>query len=99
MNSAIAASAGTVAGASRSEAVSFAVIAPTIIPGVEDSAALVRFYDDAYTQEPAAAALYARWRALGALGKADHVIELCRRAGIGAGGHGVGGDRSKTLEV
>ena len=61
---------------------------------MDDPAALVRFYDDAYTQEPAAAALYARWRALGALGKADHVIALCRRAGIGAGG-----DRFKTLEV
>jgi SAM-dependent methyltransferase len=70
--------------------VSFAVIAPTIITGVEDSAALVRFYDDAYTQEPAAAALYARWRALGALGKADHVIALCARAGISS---------ASTLEV
>jgi SAM-dependent methyltransferase len=60
-----------------------AVIAPTIIPGVEDPAALVRFYDEAYSQEdPAAAALYARWRALGAIGKADHVIALCTRAGV-----------------
>jgi len=66
---------------------------------VEDSAALVRFYDDAYTQEPAAAAVYARWRALGALGKADHVIALCARAGIGAGGHGAGGRLFRTLEV
>jgi SAM-dependent methyltransferase len=66
---------------------------------VEDSAALVRFYDDAYTQEPAAAALYARWRALGAIGKADHVIALCARAGVGAGGHGAGGHPFKTLEV
>jgi SAM-dependent methyltransferase len=57
---------------------------------VEDSAALVRFYDDAYTQEPAAAALYARWRALGALGKADHVIALCARAGV---------EPANTLEV
>jgi SAM-dependent methyltransferase len=48
---------------------------------VEDSAALVRFYDAAYSQDPAAAARYARWRALGALGKADHVIALCERAG------------------
>ena len=65
-------------------------IAPTIIPGVEDSAALVRFYDAAYTQEPAAAAAYARWRALGARGKADHVIALCTRADVGA---------ASTLEV
>jgi SAM-dependent methyltransferase len=48
---------------------------------VEDSAALVRFYDAAYSQDPAAAARYARWRALGALGKADHVVALCERAG------------------
>jgi SAM-dependent methyltransferase len=48
---------------------------------VEDSAALVRFYDAAYSQDPAAAARYARWRALGALGKADHVLALCERAG------------------
>jgi SAM-dependent methyltransferase len=47
---------------------------------VEDSAALVRFYDAAYSKDPAAAARYARWRALGALGKADHVIALCERA-------------------
>jgi SAM-dependent methyltransferase len=59
--------------------VSFAVIAPTIIIGVEDSAALVRFYDDAYSRAPAEAARAARWRALGAIGKADHVIALCRR--------------------
>jgi SAM-dependent methyltransferase len=49
---------------------------------VEDSAALVRFYDAAYTQDEAAAARYAGWRALGALGKADHVIALCERAHI-----------------
>jgi SAM-dependent methyltransferase len=59
-----------------------AVIAPTIIPTVEDPAELVRFYDDAYTQAPAEAALYARWRALGAVGKADHVVTLCTRAGL-----------------
>ena len=61
---------------------SLAVIAPTIITAVEDPAELVRFYDDAYTQAPAEAALYARWRALGAVGKADHVIALCARAGV-----------------
>ncbi len=47
-----------------------------------DPAELVRFYDDAYTQDPADAAKYARWRALGAVGKADHVIALCTRAGL-----------------
>jgi SAM-dependent methyltransferase len=62
--------------------VSFAVIAFTIIPGVEDSADLIRFYDDAYSREPAEAALYARWRALGAVRKADHAIALCTRAGV-----------------
>jgi SAM-dependent methyltransferase len=49
---------------------------------VSDPAQLVRFYDDAYTKDPAQAALYARWRALGAVGKADHVIALCTRAGV-----------------
>lgn len=82
MNNAIAASAGTVAGAARSDAVSFAIIAPTIIPAVEDPAELVRFYEQAYSLEPERANLYARWRALGAIGKADHVTALCERAGL-----------------
>jgi SAM-dependent methyltransferase len=47
-----------------------------------DPAQLVRFYDDAYSQTPARAALYARWRALGAVGKADHVLSLCARTGL-----------------
>jgi SAM-dependent methyltransferase len=51
-------------------------------PADGDAAALVSFYDDAYTQSPLDAQLYSRWRALGARGKADHVIELCERAGI-----------------
>jgi SAM-dependent methyltransferase len=42
----------------------------------------VRFYEDAYSQDPVSAARYARWRALGALGKAEHAIVLCERAGI-----------------
>jgi SAM-dependent methyltransferase len=50
---------------------------------VEDPAtALVRFYDEAYSRTPAEAERYAAWRALGALGKADHVIALCGRAGV-----------------
>jgi SAM-dependent methyltransferase len=57
---------------------------------VADSAQLVRFYDDAYSRDPAAAAVYGRWRALGAVGKADHVVELCARAGLNPG---------STLEV
>jgi SAM-dependent methyltransferase len=44
--------------------------------------ALVSFYDEAYTQDPAKAQRYSRWRALGAIGKADHVTALCARAGI-----------------
>jgi SAM-dependent methyltransferase len=47
-----------------------------------DSVELVRFYDDAYSQDPARAAVYARWRALGAIGKADHAITLCTRAAL-----------------
>jgi SAM-dependent methyltransferase len=92
-----------VAGEARSDAVSFAVIETTIIIGVEDSAALVQFYDDAYSCSPAQAARSARWRALGAIGKADHVIALCTRAGLWVDGRWVGeqgaGGRSSTLEV
>ncbi|MFI4991743.1 MAG: class I SAM-dependent methyltransferase [Solirubrobacterales bacterium] len=50
-------------------------------PGAE-AKALVSFYDEAYTQDPAEAQRYSRWRALGAIGKADHVMALCARAGI-----------------
>jgi SAM-dependent methyltransferase len=74
--------------------VSLFPIESTIIPGVPDSDELVRFYDEGYTQEPAEAARYARWRALGAVGKADHVITLCTSAGLWAGGHPI-----NTLEV
>jgi SAM-dependent methyltransferase len=42
----------------------------------------IRFYEDAYSQDPAGAAIYARWRALGAVAKASHVVELCERAGV-----------------
>ncbi len=49
---------------------------------MEDSASFVAFYDAAYAQAPADAALYSRWRALGAVGKAEHVIALCARAGV-----------------
>jgi SAM-dependent methyltransferase len=59
-----------------------AVIAPTIIPGVEDYAELVDFYERAYSMAGPEAARYGRWRTLGAIGKADHVIALCRRAGL-----------------
>ncbi|HEX3452406.1 MAG TPA: class I SAM-dependent methyltransferase, partial [Solirubrobacteraceae bacterium] len=61
---------------------------------MEDSASFVRFYDAAYAQDPADAAVYSRWRALGAVGKAEHVIALCERAGVWAGG-----PPSNTLEV
>lgn len=44
--------------------------------------ALVAFYEDSYTSDPERGAVYERWRALGALGKAEHVIELCARAGV-----------------
>lgn len=58
------------------------VIETTIIVGVRDSQQLVRFYEEAYSQTPADATQYARWRALGAIGKADHAIALCARAGV-----------------
>jgi ubiquinone/menaquinone biosynthesis C-methylase UbiE len=43
---------------------------------------LVGFYEDSYAHEGEQAQLYARWRALGAKGKADHVMSLCAQAGI-----------------
>jgi SAM-dependent methyltransferase len=43
---------------------------------------LVEFYDESYSREGEQAELYARWRALGAKGKADHVVKLCGQAGI-----------------
>lgn len=49
---------------------------------MHDTIDLVGFYEDAYSQSPADAARYSRWRALGAIGKADHVAELCERAGL-----------------
>jgi SAM-dependent methyltransferase len=48
-----------------------------------EAAQLVDFYEHAYTAEdPARGELYGRWRALGAAGKADHVIALCAAAGV-----------------
>jgi 2-polyprenyl-3-methyl-5-hydroxy-6-metoxy-1,4-benzoquinol methylase len=66
------------------------IIETTIIVGMSDSSSLVRFYDEAYSRTPAQASFYARWRALSAEGKADHVMELCARAGVGS---------ANTLEV
>jgi SAM-dependent methyltransferase len=54
----------------------------TIITGVEDSTGLIGFYERAYSHTGPEADSYARWRALGAVGKADHVVELCRRGGV-----------------
>lgn len=42
----------------------------------------MEFYDESYSREGEQAQLYARWRALGAKGKADHVMRLCGQAGI-----------------
>jgi SAM-dependent methyltransferase len=49
---------------------------------MHDTDELVRFYDSAYTRDPVEAELYSRWRALGAVGKADHVASLCGEAGL-----------------
>lgn len=61
-------------------------------PSLNDPAQLARFYEEAYTprEDPAAGELYARWRALGAVGKADHVLALCEHAGL---------EPASTLEV
>ena len=47
-----------------------------------DQGEFTAFYDAAYSGQGAQNPLFARWRALGAVGKADHVIALCARAGI-----------------
>jgi SAM-dependent methyltransferase len=54
----------------------------TIIPVVPESSEIAAFYEAAYSQEPSRAERYSRWRALGAVGKADHVTRLCARAGL-----------------
>jgi SAM-dependent methyltransferase len=43
---------------------------------------LARFYDESYSRAGTAGLRYARWRQLGAIGKADHVVSLCGRAGL-----------------
>jgi SAM-dependent methyltransferase len=67
--------------------VSERVIVVRIFVKVPDSPALqynelAGFYEEAYAHEGERGLLYARWRALGARGKADHVVELCERAGL-----------------
>ncbi len=49
---------------------------------MEDSETLVGFYERSYSVGGERGNLYAQWRALGAVGKADHVLALCRRAGL-----------------
>jgi SAM-dependent methyltransferase len=53
---------------------------------VNGSDDLAGFYEEAYTATPAQAERNSRWRALGAVGKADHVVALCDRAGIAPAG-------------
>ena len=53
------------------------------LPAAPAPADLLAFYEGSYTtEEPTAADRYARWRALGAVAKADHVIALCAAAGL-----------------
>jgi SAM-dependent methyltransferase len=47
-----------------------------------DTDELADFYEETYTSAPEEAARHSRWRALGAVGKADHVVDLCRRGGL-----------------
>jgi SAM-dependent methyltransferase len=54
----------------------------TIVRAVPESAHFQRFYEESYSSDPTSAALYGRWRALGAVGKADHVLTLAARGGI-----------------
>ncbi len=43
---------------------------------------LAPFYEGTYTRDPASSAQGASWRALGAVGKAEHILALCARAGL-----------------
>ncbi|HEX3911699.1 MAG TPA: class I SAM-dependent methyltransferase [Solirubrobacteraceae bacterium] len=56
--------------------------APRTVDASSDASDLIDFYEQGYSQDPARAAEYARWRALGAKGKADHVIALCEGADL-----------------
>jgi len=47
-----------------------------------DEDQLARFYERAYSVAPEQSERYARWRALGARGKAEHVLALCARAAL-----------------
>ena len=47
-----------------------------------DPEQLVAFYDRTYSRDPATAERGGHWRALSAVGKADHVVSLCQRAGL-----------------
>jgi SAM-dependent methyltransferase len=47
-----------------------------------DRAELADFYEEGYSGDPTGAERGSRWRALGARGKADHVLELCARGGL-----------------
>jgi 2-polyprenyl-3-methyl-5-hydroxy-6-metoxy-1,4-benzoquinol methylase len=49
---------------------------------MSDTAELADFYEEGYTQDPVSAERSSRWRALGAKGKADHVIALCAATGL-----------------
>jgi SAM-dependent methyltransferase len=60
----------------------------TIIVAVADP--LASFYEEAYTSDAGTALRGERWRALSARGKAEHVVVLCRTAGL---------EPASTLEV
>lgn len=57
-------------------------MADTAQPADARGAELADFYEETYSQDTARAERGSRWRALGARGKADHVIALCAGAGI-----------------
>jgi SAM-dependent methyltransferase len=55
------------------------------VPKLEPIDDLKGFYEDCYAvgdADPGDAERYGRWRAVGAQSKADHVMTLCRRAGL-----------------
>jgi SAM-dependent methyltransferase len=49
---------------------------------VSQAVDLQRFYEESYRSASREGDRFARWRALGAVGKADHVVDLCARLGL-----------------
>jgi SAM-dependent methyltransferase len=68
--------------AARTPAAALSPPAARTLPAAPSAADLARFYERSYSGQGEDGMLYARWRTLGAIGKADHVVALCARTTI-----------------